>query len=80
MAAIKSLVGEERPPSDRHRKQAGTVTKDIQLGGIARDAAQDKLAQTRLEAPDPGAQGRENVRDAAHSLAQYVAERRSRRR
>ena len=81
MAAIKVPVGEERPASARHHKQAGELTRHIQgPGNIARAAALEQLEQTRSDASLPGDHVQDNVCDAAHTLARYVAQRRSRRR
>ncbi|MSR60717.1 MAG: DUF883 family protein [Planctomycetaceae bacterium] len=75
MAAINSPVGKEHPASDRLREQAGAVAKDVQeMGGIARDAAQEKFGQMQENASELCDQGRDKVRQAARSLEQYIAE------
>lgn len=75
MTAIKSPVGKKRPASNRLRKQASVVTKDIQgMGPIARDAAQEKLDQIQENASELYDQGRDKVRLARRSLEQYIAE------
>lgn len=75
MAATHSPVGKERPASDRLREQAHAVTEDIQeMGGIARDAAEEKLERVRENASELCDEGRDKVRQAARSLEQYIAE------
>lgn len=75
MTSMNSPVGVERPASDRLREQARTVTRDIQeIGGIARDAAEEKFEQIQENASELCDEGREKVRQAARSLEQYVAE------
>jgi ElaB/YqjD/DUF883 family membrane-anchored ribosome-binding protein len=75
MAVIKSPVGKKRAASDRLRKQASTVTKDIQgMGTIARDAAQEQFDQIQENASELYDTGRVKVQQARRSLEQYIAE------
>ena len=59
--------------SDRLGKQAAEVTKDLQeMGGIVRDAAEEKLAQVRENASEYYDQGRDKVHDVVCTFEQFV--------
>jgi len=59
--------------SDRLGKQAVEVTKDLQeMGGIVRDAAQEKLGQVRENASEYYEQGRDKVHDVVCTFEQFV--------
>jgi ElaB/YqjD/DUF883 family membrane-anchored ribosome-binding protein len=61
-----------RPRGD---PQARTVTQDIQeLGGLAKEMAQEKAAQLRASVAEYGEEGRERVQQVERSFAKYVAE------
>ena len=75
MAVTKSPVGKKRPASNRLRKQASAVTKDIQgMGTIARDAAQETFEEVQENASELYDHGRDKVRQARRSIEQYIAE------
>jgi len=58
---------------DRLGKQAVEVTKDLQeMGGIVRDAAQEKLGQVRESASEYYEQGRDKVHDVVRTFEQFV--------
>lgn len=62
--------------SDQLGKQAREVTKDLrEMGNIARDAVQEKVAQVREDASEYYDQGLDNVRDVARSVEQFLRER-----
>jgi ElaB/YqjD/DUF883 family membrane-anchored ribosome-binding protein len=64
-----------RTASDRLGAQAKKVTEDIQeLGGIAGEAAQEKLGQLRETASDRYEEGREKVQQVERTFEQYVQE------
>jgi ElaB/YqjD/DUF883 family membrane-anchored ribosome-binding protein len=51
------------------------VAEDIQeLGGIARDAAQEKVTQLRDDASNCYEEGRETVRHVERTFEQYIRE------
>ena len=59
--------------SDQLGKQAMEVTKDLQeMGGIVRDAAQEKLGQVRENASEYYEQGRDKVHDVVCTFEQFV--------
>ena len=59
--------------SDRLGKQAVEVTKDLQeMGGIVRDAAQEKLGQVRENAAEYYEQGRDKVHNVVCAFEQFV--------
>ena len=59
--------------SDRLGKQAVEVKKDLQeMGGIVRDAAQEKLGQVRENASEYYDQGRDKVHDVVCTIEQFV--------
>ena len=59
--------------SDRLGKQAVEVTNDLQeMGGIVRDAAQEKLGQVRENASEYYEQGRDKVHDVVCTFEQFV--------
>jgi ElaB/YqjD/DUF883 family membrane-anchored ribosome-binding protein len=70
-----------RPLSERHLngrrgKKARTVTQDLQeLGGLARDMAQEKVEQLRASASEYCAEGRDKVQQAEHSVEQFIRQR-----
>ena len=62
--------------SDRLGDQAMVVTKDIQeLGGIARDAAQEKLGQLREQASGYYQQGQDQVQGVVRAFEESVRQR-----
>ncbi len=62
-----------RPVSERLGKQARRVTEDLkELGGIAGDAAQEKLGQLRDNASGYYEDGREKVHQAERSFEQFI--------
>jgi len=59
--------------SDRLGDQAMVVTKDIQeMGGIAKDAAQEKLGQLREQATGYYQQGQDQVQSVVSAFEQSV--------
>lgn len=64
-----------RPASARPGKKARTVLQDIQeLGGLAREMAQEKVEQLRTGASEYSEEGRDKVRQVERDFAQYVRE------
>ena len=62
--------------SDRLGDKANAVSNDPkEMGGIVRDAAQEKLGQVRENATEYYEQGRDKVHGAASTFEQYVRER-----
>ena len=62
--------------SDQPGKQAKEVTEDLQkMGGIIRDAAQEKLGQVGDKAAEYYGQGQEKVHGAACACEQFVRQR-----
>jgi ElaB/YqjD/DUF883 family membrane-anchored ribosome-binding protein len=62
--------------SDRLGKQAMEVTKDLQeMGGIARDAAQEKLGQLRENASGYYRQGRDKAQGVVCAFEESVGQR-----
>ena len=62
--------------SDRLGAQAKEITSDLkQMGGIIRDAAQEKLGQVRENATEYYEKGRDKVRGVACTFEQCVRER-----
>ena len=58
---------------DQLGKQAKEVTRDLQeMGGIVRDAAQEKLGQVRENASEYYEQGRDKVHDVVCTFEQFV--------
>ncbi len=56
-------------------KTPRTVPQDLQeLGSMAREMAQEKVEQVRAGAADLVRDGREKVRQAEHSIEQYIRE------
>jgi ElaB/YqjD/DUF883 family membrane-anchored ribosome-binding protein len=63
------------PTSDRLGKQAGEVTKDLEkMGGIVRDAAEEKLSQMRESTAEYYEHGRDKVHDVVGIFEQFVRE------
>jgi len=63
----------QRPASARLGKQAKELAKDLQeMGGAAKDAAQEKLGQLRGTASEYCEQGRDKVLHAKHTVGQIV--------
>jgi ElaB/YqjD/DUF883 family membrane-anchored ribosome-binding protein len=61
---------------DRLGAQAQEVSKDLkEMGGIVRDAAQEKLGQVRENANEYYEQGRDKVHGAMSNFEHYVRER-----
>jgi ElaB/YqjD/DUF883 family membrane-anchored ribosome-binding protein len=72
---VASHARVNRPASDRLRKQARTVTEDIQeLGGIAGEAAQEKLGRLREHASEYYEEKREKVHQVERTFEQYIRE------
>ena len=68
-------VRKNRLASNRLGGKARTVTQDFQeLGGMAREMAQEKVAQLRASASEYCEDGRDTVKQVEHRLAQYVRE------
>ena len=68
-------VRANRSASDRLGKQARKVTDDLQkLGGIAGDAAQEKLGQLRDNASDYYEERREEVHQVERGFEQFIRE------
>jgi ElaB/YqjD/DUF883 family membrane-anchored ribosome-binding protein len=64
-----------RPARARLSAQAKKVTEDIQeLGGIAGDAAQEKLGQLRDHGAEYYEEGREKVHQVERTFEQFVRE------
>jgi ElaB/YqjD/DUF883 family membrane-anchored ribosome-binding protein len=62
--------------SDRLGAQAREVSNDVkEMGGIVRDAAQERLEQVRDSATEYYKQGRDKVHGAESTFEQYVRER-----
>ena len=62
-----------RPANERLSRKARTVTQDIQeLGGMARDMAQEKVGQLRASASEYCKGRRDKVRQVEHSFEQFV--------
>ncbi len=76
--AVKHNGRAARPPSERRvngrpRKKARTVTQDIQeLGGMAREMAQEKVEQLRAGASEYCKEGRDRVQRVERSFEQFV--------
>jgi len=59
--------------SDRLGKQAVEVKEDLQeMGGILRDAAQEKFGQMRENASEYYDQGRDRLHDVVGTVEQFV--------
>ena len=67
-----------RPPSERRvngrpGRKARTVTQDIQeLGGMAREMAQEKVEQLRASASEYCEEGRDKVQQVERSVEQFI--------
>lgn len=62
--------------SERLRAQAKEVSRDRkEMGGIAKDAAQEQLGHSRENATKCYEQGRDKVRGTACAAEQYIRER-----
>lgn len=58
---------------DRIGKQAEEVTKDLEkMGGIVRDAAEEKFAQMRDQTAEYYEHGQDKVRSAVCAFEQFV--------
>jgi len=67
MIAVKKPVSTNKTPR--------TVVQDLQeLGGMAREMAQEKVEQVRSGAADYANEGREKVRQVERSIEQYIRE------
>ena len=63
----------ERRANDRLGRKARTVTQDIQeLGGMAREMAQDKIEQLRASASEYCEEKRDKVRQVERSFEQFI--------
>ncbi len=61
--------------SDRLGEQAKAVTKDLQqMGGIARDAAREKVEELRENASGYYQQGQEKVQGVVSSIEQSIVQ------
>ena len=62
--------------SDRLRAQSKEISRDFkEMGGIAKEAAQEQLGHVRDNATECYEQGRDKVRGAARTVEQYIRER-----
>jgi ElaB/YqjD/DUF883 family membrane-anchored ribosome-binding protein len=67
-----------RPPSERHAngrlgRKTRTVTQDIQeLGGLAREMAQEKVEQLRTSASEFCEEGRDKAQQVERSFEEFV--------
>ena len=67
-----------RPPSERHAhgrlgRKTRTVKQDLQeLGGMAREMAQEKVEQLRASASEYCKEGRDTVQQAERSVEQFI--------
>lgn len=67
MVPVNEPVGASRTPR--------TVAQDLhELGGMAREMAQEKVEQVRAGATDCAKEGRQKVRNVEHSIEQYIRE------
>jgi ElaB/YqjD/DUF883 family membrane-anchored ribosome-binding protein len=67
MAMVNEAAAGTKPPR--------TVVQDLQeLGGMAREMAQEKVEQVRTVAADCANEGREKVRQVEHSVEEYIRE------
>jgi len=65
----------KRHANGRLRRKTRTVTQDIrELGGLARDMAQDKVAQLRASASEYCEDGRAKAQQLERSFEQFVRE------
>jgi len=65
----------ERPASVRLGKQARQLVKDVQeIGGTAKDAAQERLGQLRDTAAEYCEQGRDKVLQARRTVWEIIRE------
>lgn len=56
-------------------KTPRTVVEDLQeLGGMAREMAQEKVEQVRASAVDYAKEGREKIRSVEKSIEEYIRE------
>jgi len=56
-------------------KRPRTVVQDFkELGGMAREMAQEKVDQVQAGAADCAKEGSEKIRQAEHSIEQYIRE------
>ena len=63
----------DRPATDRLRKQAKEVTKDLQeMGGAARDAALEKLGQLCANASEYYEQGRGQAENVERTVERFI--------
>jgi ElaB/YqjD/DUF883 family membrane-anchored ribosome-binding protein len=63
----------ERHLNGRRGKKSRTVTQDLQeLGGLAREMAQEKVEQLRASASEYCAEGRDRVQQAERSFERFV--------
>ena len=64
-----------RPARARPRRKARTVTQDIrELGGMAREMAQEKVEQLRTGASEYYEEGRDKVQQVEHGFERFVRE------
>jgi len=67
-----------RPPSERRAngrlgRKARTVTQDLQeLGGMAREMAQEKVAQLRASASEYCEERRDKIQQVERSVEQFI--------
>ena len=63
----------ERTGNSRLGRKPRTVTQDLQeLGGLAREMAQEKVEQLRASASEYCEEGRDKVQQVEHSFEQFV--------
>ena len=63
----------ERRANGRFGRKARTVTQDLQeLGGMAREMAQEKVAQLRASASEYCEEGRDKVQQVERGFEQFV--------
>jgi ElaB/YqjD/DUF883 family membrane-anchored ribosome-binding protein len=80
-APVKGNGKASRPRSERRvngrlGRKARTVTQDLrELGGMARDMAQEQVAQLRASATDYCEGGRDKVQQVERSFEEFIRER-----
>ena len=75
-SAVADNARSDHSASDRIRDQARVVTKDVQeLGGIVRDAAQEKFGDLRDGAAEYYSQGKGKACQAEDAVGGFIRER-----
>lgn len=73
MSKGNASVRKNRLASNRLSGKARTVTQDIQeLGGLARDMAQEQVEQLRASASGYLEEGRDNVQQLGRGFEQFI--------